>query len=77
MYFEPHEVLLTLELKFRDELSAVGVRGAVARLQKSARKEHPDITRIYFASESVAQDDPEGAADEAGAQVEHPTGDSN
>lgn len=57
MYFGPHEVLLTLELKFRDELSAVGVRTAVARLQKSVRAECPNITRIYFASESVAQDE--------------------
>jgi divalent metal cation (Fe/Co/Zn/Cd) transporter len=57
MYFGPHEVLLTLEVKFRDELSAVGVRAAVARVQKSVRKEYPDITRIYFASESVAAED--------------------
>jgi cation diffusion facilitator family transporter len=54
MYFGPHEVMLTLEVKFHDELSAVGVRTAVARLQTSVRKEYPDITRIYFASESVA-----------------------
>jgi cation diffusion facilitator family transporter len=60
MYFGPHEVLLTLELKFRDELSAVGVRTAVTRLQKCVRQEHPDITRIYFASESVAQEEATG-----------------
>jgi cation diffusion facilitator family transporter len=77
MYFGPHEVLLTLELKFRDELSAVGVRETVRRLQKSVRQEHPDVTRIFFASESVAQDDSEGALKEAAAQVEHPPGDSN
>ena len=58
MYFGPHEVLLTLEVKFRDELSAVGVRATVARVQKSVRKEFPDITRIYFASESVAAEEP-------------------
>jgi cation diffusion facilitator family transporter len=58
MYFGPHEVMLTLEVKFRDELSAVGVRATVARVQKSVREEYPDITRIYFASESVAAGDP-------------------
>ena len=58
MYFGPHEVLLTLEVKFRDELSAVGVRATVRRVQKSVRKEFPDITRIYFASESVAAEEP-------------------
>lgn len=57
MYFGPHEVLLALEVKFRDELSAVGVRAAVARVQKTVRREYPDITRIYFASESVAAED--------------------
>jgi cation diffusion facilitator family transporter len=58
MYFGPHEVLLTLEVKFRDELSAVGVRATVARVQKNVRKEFSDITRIYFASESVAAEEP-------------------
>ena len=57
MYFGPHEVLLTLEVKFKDELSAVGVRATVARVQKNVRKEFPDITRIYFASESVAAEE--------------------
>lgn len=60
MHFGPHEVLLTLEVKFRDELSAVGVRAAVKRVQESVRQEHPDITRIYFASESVAEENPAG-----------------
>ena len=56
MYFGPHEVLLTLEVKFRDELSMTGVRNTIGRLQKSVQQEYPDITRIYFASESIAED---------------------
>jgi cation diffusion facilitator family transporter len=59
MHFGPHEVLLTIELKFRDELSAVGVRAAVGRLQKRTQEEHPDITRIFFASESLGLDEGE------------------
>jgi divalent metal cation (Fe/Co/Zn/Cd) transporter len=62
MYFGPHEVMLTLEVKFRDELSAVGVRKTVGRLQKSLRKEFPDITRIYFASESVGAEESNAAS---------------
>jgi cation diffusion facilitator family transporter len=65
VYFGPHEVLLTLDLKFRDELSAAGVRAAVKRVQATVREKHPDITRIYFASESVAQEDPDGNDTEA------------
>lgn len=57
MHFGPHEVLLTIELKFRDDLSAVGVRTAVGRLQKQIRHQHPDITRIFFASEALCQDE--------------------
>jgi cation diffusion facilitator family transporter len=66
MYFGPHEVLLTLELKFRDELSAVDIREAVARLQKNVEKAHPDITRMFFGSESVCQKNPEPALTETG-----------
>ena len=57
LHFGPHEVLLTLDLRFRDELSAVGVRAAVNRLRQEVKKEHPDITRIFFASESVGHDE--------------------
>ena len=57
MYFGPNEVLLTLEVKFRDELSATGVREAVARLHKTVRLEHPEINRIFFGSESLAHDE--------------------
>ena len=56
MHFGPHEVLLTLEVKFRDELSMVGVRNAIRRIHKSVQEVYPDITRIYFASESLSQD---------------------
>ena len=55
MYFGPHEVMLTLEVKFSNELSATGVREAVGRIQQRVRSEHPDITRVFFASESVAE----------------------
>jgi divalent metal cation (Fe/Co/Zn/Cd) transporter len=56
MYFGPHEVLLTLEVKFRDELSMASVRNAIGRIQKSVQEDYPDITRIYFASESISQE---------------------
>jgi cation diffusion facilitator family transporter len=52
MHFGPHEVLLTLDLSFRNELSAVDIRTAVKRLREEVKKVSPDITRIYFGSES-------------------------
>jgi cation diffusion facilitator family transporter len=55
MYFGPREVMLTLDVKFRDELSAREIRRAVARLHDSVQKEYPEITRIFFGSESLVE----------------------
>jgi cation diffusion facilitator family transporter len=55
MYFGPREVMLVLEVKFRDELSAKEIRRAVARLQSTVQKEYPEITRIFFASDSLVE----------------------
>ncbi|HEY6802880.1 MAG TPA: cation diffusion facilitator family transporter [Pyrinomonadaceae bacterium] len=57
MHFGPHEVLLTLDLSFRNELSTVGVRTAVKRLREEVKKVSPDVTRIYFGSESFGDDE--------------------
>jgi len=65
MYFGPHEVMLTLEVKFRDELSMVGMRNTIGRIQKRVKEHYPDITRIYFASESISQDQRHGESSEA------------
>jgi cation diffusion facilitator family transporter len=65
MYFGPHEVLLTLEVKFRDDLSMVAMRKAIGRIKARVRKDYPDITRIYFASESISQDQHQGDSSEA------------
>jgi len=62
MHFGPHEVMLTLQVKFRDELSAVDIREAISRIQLRVKKEHPDITRMFFASESVGLSQPQVVA---------------
>jgi cation diffusion facilitator family transporter len=54
MHFGPHQVLLTLEVTFRDKLR---IREGVRRLQTKLRQEDPDIKWIYFASESVAREE--------------------
>jgi len=59
MYFGPHEVMLVLDVRFRTDLSAAEVRKAVARLKRNIKDEHPDITRIFFAAESVSEDEAE------------------
>jgi cation diffusion facilitator family transporter len=59
LYQGAHEVLLTIELHFRDTLSAVDVRRAVLRLRENIRAKQPDIARVYFGAESFAEHDGE------------------
>lgn len=56
LYLGAHEVLLTIELRFRSTISALEVRQAVARLREAIRKQHPDVTRIFFGAESIGED---------------------
>jgi len=54
MHFGPRQILLTLEVTFRDKAR---IREGVHRLQTKLREEDPDIKWIYFASESVAREE--------------------
>ena len=56
LYLGPHEVLLTIELRFHSHISAREVRHAVRRLQKAIQSCHPDIKRIFFGAESFDED---------------------
>jgi cation diffusion facilitator family transporter len=53
MYVGPHEVLLAIEIRMRDTLTAVEVRETVVRLRGAIRSRFPDVKRVYFAAESV------------------------
>lgn len=56
MYLGPHEVLLTIELRFRSEISALEVRHAVRRLKETIQSQHPDVSRVFFGAESLGED---------------------
>ena len=56
LYLGPHEVLLTIELRFHSHISAREVRHGVRRLQKGIQSCHPDIKRIFFGAESFSED---------------------
>jgi len=56
LYLGPHEVLLTIELRFHSQISALEVRKGVRRLQKAIQSCHPDIKRIFFGAESFEED---------------------
>jgi cation diffusion facilitator family transporter len=48
MHFGPHEVLLTLDILFRRELTAEEVATAVNRVEANIRAEHPEIKHIFI-----------------------------
>ncbi|MFN7949669.1 MAG: cation diffusion facilitator family transporter [Blastocatellia bacterium] len=55
MYLGPHDILLTLEVRFRDNLTSEQIRTAVQRLAQRIREEYPDIHRIFFESTALAE----------------------
>jgi cation diffusion facilitator family transporter len=53
MHFGPETVLLTLEIEFRHELTADGVVAAIDRIEKTIRRNHPEIKHIFVEAESI------------------------
>ncbi len=56
LYLGAHDLLLTIELRFRSTISALEVRQSVARIEREIRTEYPDVTHIFFGAESIGGD---------------------
>jgi cation diffusion facilitator family transporter len=56
MYLGPHEVLLTIELRFHGHISSLEVRQAARRLREGIRSKHPDVSRIFFGAEALSEE---------------------
>ena len=56
MYLGPHEVLLTIELRFHSQITALEVRQSARRLRETIQSEHPDISRIFFGAEALSEE---------------------
>lgn len=56
MYLGANEVLLTIELRFDSNISALEVRKAVGRIREAIRSQHPDVTRIFFGADAFSED---------------------
>lgn len=52
-YLAPHDILLNLDVRFRDQLTLPELESAVDRLEKSIRQTFPDIHRIFIEAESL------------------------
>jgi cation diffusion facilitator family transporter len=56
MYFGPDTVLLAMDLRFRNDLSAVEVEKSVDRIEANIRKHHDKIKHIFIESDSLSPD---------------------
>ncbi|HWC17410.1 MAG TPA: cation transporter, partial [Terriglobales bacterium] len=54
MQMGPHEVLLNLEIEFRDGLSTEQLESVIERLEKAIRHVQPDIKRIFIEANAFA-----------------------
>ncbi len=59
MHLSPFEILLNLEVVFRQDITAAEQVGAVERIEKAIRDKYPSITRIFI---EAKRDDPTRAA---------------
>ena len=57
IYQSPRTVLLVIELRFDDSISAVDVRKAVRRLEANIQERYPEIKYVFFGAESLAPDE--------------------
>ena len=60
IYMGPDDVAATLELNFKDEISAVQLRHSVRNIQLSIRDKFPKIKRVYYEAASLAKHDRDG-----------------
>ena len=54
MYIGPHEVLLTLDVKFEPRSTAENIAHAVAEIERDIRARFPRVTRIYIEARAIA-----------------------
>ena len=57
IYQSPRTVLLVIELRFDDSISAVDVRKVVRRLEANIQARYPEIRYVFFGAESLKSED--------------------
>lgn len=55
MYLGPEEILLNLEVDFKNMLMAGDIEAAVQRLEQNIRAQHPDFTRIFIEATALSR----------------------
>jgi cation diffusion facilitator family transporter len=54
MHFGPHEVLLAIDLEFKQHLTATEVADAINRVEAAIRARHPEIRHIFIEAKALA-----------------------
>ena len=55
MQLGPREVLLLLDVEFRDELTVGELENAIDRMERAIRSTHPEVVRIYVEANALAK----------------------
>jgi cation diffusion facilitator family transporter len=55
MHLSPEEILLVLDVQFRNEISGHQVNLAVKRIEEKIKSTYPEITRIYMEARNLAE----------------------
>jgi len=53
MHFGPHEVLLAIDIEFKQQLSATEVAEAINRVEAAIRARHPEIRHIFIEAKAL------------------------
>ena len=62
IYVGPEDVAVTLELKFKKDVTAVQLRHAVRRIERAIREKYPRIKNVFYEAESLSEKDHEAKA---------------
>jgi cation diffusion facilitator family transporter len=55
IYIGPDDVAATLELKFKEGISAAELRRAVRRIERGIREKYPRIKNVFYEAESLSE----------------------
>ena len=55
MHFGPNTVLLTLNVRFRGDVSASEVEAAVLRVEKAIQDKYPEMEHIFIEARSLGR----------------------
>lgn len=56
LHLGPEDVMLALNIEFKDELSSDEIEAAIRRIEASIRQAHAEVTRIFIEAASIAQE---------------------